>query len=124
MNRLKTNKTIEKIASEGTGNISDILKTAYTNDKTGEVNYEAYYAELERIKNNDALNKLLEQHPSILYTPKVGDWPVAPMPSDPLPNYPSIMNYGWICPKCGSVLAPHVSSCPNCSPATTINVTY
>lgn len=74
--------------------------------------------------DNDALNKLWQHTQSILEIPQVGDWPVAPMPCDPLPNYPSNMNYGWICPKCGSVLAPHVSSCPHCSPATTINITY
>lgn len=22
---------------------------------------------------------------------------------------------GWVCPKCGSVMAPHMSVCPNCS---------
>lgn len=34
-------------------------------------------------------------------------------------------NYGWICPKCGRCLAPHVDSCPYCNNApTTINITY
>lgn len=74
--------------------------------------------------DNDALNKQWEHDQSILNTPKVGDWPVAPMPCDPLPNYPGNMNYGWICPKCGRVLAPHMDSCPYCSGATTINITY
>lgn len=39
------------------------------------------------------------------------------------PNY-GYGNYGWICPKCGRALAPHVNSCPHCSEPTTINITY
>ena len=73
--------------------------------------------------DNDALNKLWEHDQSILGIPQVGDWPPAPTPCDPI-GIPQQLNYGWICPKCGSVLAPHVSSCPHCSPATTINITY
>lgn len=32
----------------------------------------------------------------------------------PEPNQPGMLNYGWICPKCGSVLAPWVRECPHC----------
>ena len=27
------------------------------------------------------------------------------------------MNYGWICPRCNTVNAPHIDICKNCSPA-------
>ena len=83
--------------------------------------------------NKDVLDDMWKQDQSILNIPKVGDWPPSPQPGDwppsptpcdPLPSYPGSMNYGWVCPKCGAVLAPHVSSCPHCSPATTINITY
>lgn len=79
--------------------------------------------------DNDALNKLWEHDQSILNIPKVGDWPPSPTPCDP-PSYPDIYipgknsQIGWICPKCGRCLAPHVNSCPYCSAATTINITY
>lgn len=29
--------------------------------------------------------------------------------------YPGSFNYGWICPKCGSVFSPTTDSCPHCS---------
>lgn len=89
--------------------------------------------------DHDALNKVYDEvkksfgipeirDPLPGEAPYIGDWPSSPKITDPLPNYPELdrgnMNYGWICPKCGRVLAPHVSSCPNCSPATTINITY
>lgn len=56
---------------------------------------------------------------SILGTPKVGDWPPSPQPGDwppsPTPcDPPSTLNYGWICPKCGKVNAPHRNFC-DCS---------
>lgn len=91
MKRLKTNKTIEKIANEGTAEWTD----------------------------NDALNKLWGHDQSILGTPKVGDWPPSPQPGDwppsPVPcDPPSTLNYGWICPKCGKVNAPHRDFC-DCS---------
>jgi hypothetical protein len=76
--------------------------------------------------DNDALNKLWEHDQSILNIPKVGDWPT---PCDP-PSYPDIYlpdknsKVGWICPKCGRCLAPHLDSCPYCSAPTTINITY
>lgn len=31
-----------------------------------------------------------------------------------IPEKPEI-KYGWECPKCGAVMAPHVSVCVNCS---------
>ena len=79
--------------------------------------------------DNDTLNKLWEHDQSILNIPQVGDWPLAPTPCDP-PSYPDIYlpdkksKVGWICPKCGRCLAPHVNSCPYCSEPTTINITY
>ena len=112
MERLQTNKTIEEIAREGTADVSNIVKLANTN--TAEWT------------DNDSLNKLWQHDQSILGIPQIGDWPPAPTPCDP-PYYPNIdapLNVGWICPKCGRCLAPHVNSCPNCSPAPTINVTY
>ena len=73
--------------------------------------------------DNDALNKLWEHAQSILNIPKVGDWPVAPMPSDPQPNYLGNMNYGWVCPKCGRVNAPHRDFC-DCSGNRNPNIVY
>ena len=83
--------------------------------------------------NNDALNKPFEHDQSILHRPYIGDPApgLAPYIGDPLPNVVEPLPatnkttmYGWICPKCGRVLAPHVDSCPHCSPVTTINITY
>ena len=65
-----------------------------------------------------------EHDQSILNIPKVGDWPPAQTPCDPLPATDKTTTYGWICPKCGRALAPHMDSCPYCSVATTINITY
>lgn len=31
-----------------------------------------------------------------------------------IPEKPEI-KYGWECPKCGAVMAPHISVCVNCS---------
>lgn len=88
--------------------------------------------------DNDALNKLWQHDQSILGIPKVGDWPPSPQPGDwppaptpcDPPSYPEIYPFdnssqvGWICPKCGRALAPHLDSCPYCSEPTTINITY
>ncbi len=30
-------------------------------------------------------------------------------------THPGSFNYGWICPKCGSVFSPTTDSCPHCS---------
>lgn len=69
------------------------------------------------------LDELFKHDQSILGIPQVGDWPPAPTPCDPI-GTPQPLNYGWICPKCGRCLAPHVNSCPHCSGPTTINITY
>ena len=85
--------------------------------------------------NKDALDMVtpLIRDPLLGETPYIGDYPGLmdngsgdkPPYTIPMPHYPpDSINYGWICPKCGRVLAPHVNSCPYCSEPTTINITY
>ena len=68
---------------------------------------------------------------SILNIPKIGDptpgespyWvPFTPDPFKLDPPYKQ-NNYGWICPKCGRVLAPHLDSCKFCNGGNTLAVT-
>ena len=74
--------------------------------------------------NQDSLDDFWKHDQSILNTPKIED----PLPgqqwSDPfkLPP-PSKGTYGWICPKCGRVLAPHLDSCKFCNGGNTLTVT-
>ena len=65
---------------------------------------------------------------SILHAPKIGD----PLPGESsywIPFTPDPFqlknngNYGWICPKCGRVLAPHLDSCKFCNGGNTLAVT-
>lgn len=32
----------------------------------------------------------------------------------PPPSVPTTSPEGWVCPKCGSVMAPWMPTCPNC----------
>lgn len=67
--------------------------------------------------NKDSSDDMWKQDQSILNIPKIED----PLPgqqwSDPfrLPPPSHNNNYGWICPKCGRALAPHLDSCKWCS---------
>lgn len=81
--------------------------------------------------NNDTLNDFWKQDQSILNIPKIGDptpgespyWtPFTPDPFKLNPPYKQ-NNYGWICPKCGRVLAPHLDSCKFCNGGNTLAVT-
>ena len=83
------------------------------------------------LSNNDALNDFWKQDQSILNIPKIGDplpgespyWtPFTPDPFKLNPPYKQ-NNYGWICPKCGRVLAPHLDSCKFCGGGNTLAVT-
>lgn len=54
------------------------------------------------------------------------DRPITPTTTTTVPasqsvtiNYP--VQYGWICPKCGAVMAPNQTNCTFCAP--TFNVT-
>lgn len=41
--------------------------------------------------------------------------PITIKPNEPeLPHNPGLLNYGWICPKCGSVFSPDTKECPYC----------
>ena len=63
--------------------------------------------------NNDALNEMYKQAKSILGIPEVGDAPPGSVPR--IGDWPThAFNYGWICPKCGKVNAPHRDFC-DCS---------
>lgn len=73
--------------------------------------------------NKDVLDDFWKQDQSILKTPKIGDptpgespyqVPFTPDPFHLNPPYKQ-NSYGWICPKCGRVLAPHLDTCKWCS---------
>lgn len=76
--------------------------------------------------NRDALDDMWKHNQSILNTPKIEDplpgespyWtPLTPDPFKLNPPYKQ-SNYGWICPKCGRVMAPFVDSCKFCGSGT------
>lgn len=35
-----------------------------------------------------------------------------------------VLQYGWVCPKCGAVYSPNVSSCCHCTTPVEITCTY
>lgn len=81
--------------------------------------------------NDSSLNDFWKQDQSILNTPKIEDptpgespyWtPLTPDPFKLNPPYKQ-NNYGWICPKCGRVLAPHLDSCKFCGGGTVSTLT-
>lgn len=39
----------------------------------------------------------------------------------PIPGFP--YSQGWVCPKCGSVYAPHMTECVRCNPTRKLEVT-
>ena len=51
---------------------------------------------------------------------QISDWNPVPQVEDWSPSD----NYGWICPKCGRCLAPHIDSCPCFNEATLPKFTY
>lgn len=61
--------------------------------------------------NKDALDDMWKHDQSILNIPKVGDWPPSQTPGNPPPTTDKTTIYGWICPKCGKVNAPHRDFC-------------
>lgn len=82
-------------------------------------------------------NDVWEHDQSILGKPQVSDWPLTPQVGDwppynepEPPSYPDISipnktsQVGWICPKCGRSLAPHIDSCPFCSEGVPLKITY
>ena len=88
--------------------------------------------------DSDALNKVYEEikksfgipeirDPLPGETPYIGDWPPSLTPDFPPLDIEKATMYGWICPKCGRALAPHMDSCPYCSTGnnqlSTINTT-
>ena len=87
--------------------------------KSDLIDHDALNKVYDEVKNNFGISDIRDPLPG--EAPYIGDWP---MPDIPLPSTNKTTMYGWVCPKCGAVLAPYVSSCPNCSPATTIKITY
>lgn len=48
--------------------------------------------------------------------------PPQPLPYSPAP-YPAPPQQGWVCPKCGAVMAPFVPTCWHCQPRYVIMTT-
>lgn len=80
--------------------------------------------------NKDSLDDMWKHDQSILNIPKIEDplpgespyW--VPFTPDPFKlNPPTKGNYGWICPKCGRVMAPFVDSCKFCGGGNVLTVT-
>ena len=81
-----------------------------------------YSGQCKNITWNSNLSNDFKHDQSILNIPRVGDptpgespyWiPFTPDPFKLNPPYKQ-NNYGWICPKCGRVMAPHMDSCKFC----------
>lgn len=117
--------------SEDTVYDSSIVLTSYPPQYQCKCNSckKAFYS--GQCKNVNLHGNWFEHDQSILNTPKIGDptpgespyWvPFTPDPFHLNPPYKQ-NNYGWICPKCGRVMAPHVDSCKFCDSGNTLATT-
>lgn len=61
--------------------------------------------------------------------PMDSPWSPPRQPWSPSPVYPpqfippAAPASGWVCPRCGTGCAPHVSTCPNCTPTQPLEIT-
>lgn len=81
------------------------------------IDHDALNKVYKEVKKNFGISDIRDPLPG--EATYIGDWPPSPQPGDwppsPTPcNPPSTLNYGWICPKCGKVNAPHRDFC-DCS---------
>ena len=88
----------------------------------------------EEVKKSFGIPEIRDPLPGEI--PYIGDWPPGPTITDPMPGtdnwipYKPVPNesnkaimYGWVCPKCGKVNAPHRDFC-DCSGNHNPNIVY
>ena len=109
----KMNKEEKNITTQSSGTTEPARATQQPTSTTAEI---GGYVKQSSTTNIPWINDRIGDIPwdEIQY-PKHGPNPEGPyVPNQPINPNKGMLNYGWICPKCGTVFSPNVTACPYC----------